>query len=422
MPSLSAWLKTANPPGSRDESRATQSTRSDPYVPAVQLLLGFFRMFWPIPRLCLLGWAAVTLHDDVEEVLSRPDVFTVPFGKEMARLNDGTVPGTEFLLGIDNSKAHDDQLKLVMSAFKRADVEKLVALPASRNAKKIVHDSTGRLEAIGGLVTQIPLDICVEYYGVAISKPREFAYAVMDVSGHLFGLPPIVPDATIDVAAAYVRKVIDSAIDDEINNPSGRSTVLVCLVTMYKAGQLTREQVRAFLIGMIVGFVPTNTMAGGHILDMLLRRLDFLAAARSAALAGDDDLLSHCLFEALRFMPINPGPFRICSADFIIAAGTSRATRIRKGTKMLASTMSAMFDCKAVEKPFHFVPGRPASNLMNFGFGMHWCVGAFIAQAQITQTFKALVVKDDLRRAAGSQGELKRRNGFPDSLVVEFTP
>jgi len=59
--------------------------------------------------------------------------------------------------------------------------------------------------------------------------------------------------------------------------------------------------------------------------------------------SGDDDLLAHCLFEALRFNPINFGPFRLCAKDYIVAAGTGRSKRLKAGTKVLASTMSAMF-------------------------------------------------------------------------------
>ena len=42
---------------------------------------------------------------------------------------------------------------------------------------------------------------------------------------------------------------------------------------------LTDAIVRSYLIGMITGFVPTNTMAAGHMLQVLLKRKDMFAAA-----------------------------------------------------------------------------------------------------------------------------------------------
>lgn len=421
MSIMSQWLHLDTSESRQAAERATQSKRSMTHIAPIQLLFGFLRIFWPIPT--LFGWALITRHDDVEEALSRPDAFPVPFGEEIARLNDGLPPpnapnkGTPFILGIDDPVLHAQQLRLVMQAFRLNDVGDQVARPSATAASSIVANAGSRLEAIHGLITQIPLNICQAYYGVAIPNATAFAYASMDVSGHLFGKPPIDPIPAIDAAATIVRTVVDAAIN---NPPQGGNTVLDRLLTMMGNSQLTRDEVRAFLMGMIVGFVPTNTMAGGHILDVLLDYPDALRAARAAAQAGDDDLLAHCLFEALRFKPHSPGPFRLCPNDFIIASGTRREKRIKAGTKVLVATMSAMFDCAKVDKPYHFVPGRPASDFMDLGFGRHWCVGAFIARAQITQTFKPLVLKETLRRAPGSAGRLQRRNGFPDSLVVEF--
>jgi cytochrome P450 len=122
----------------------------------------------------------------------------------------------------------------------------------------------------------------------------------------------------------------------------------------------------------------------------------------------------------MRFKPLNPGPMRNCAADYTIAAGTPRATRIRKGAKLLAGTQSAMFDERRVIRPNEFNPNRPASNFMLFGYGLHWCLGAFIAEVQITQTLKALLLTKGLRRAPGKAGQLHLLGPFPEHLVVEF--
>jgi cytochrome P450 len=361
----------------------------------------------------------VSRYDDVQEVLARSDVFEVPFANEIARLNDGDGPGTPFILGIDDRAKHDAQATAVMKAFRREDIAVRVAQFSARRAREIIDAAGEKLEAIEQLVRRIPLEICTEYYGVEIADPKAFAEAAIGVSGHLFGVPPIGETAAANRQAEVLRADIDRTIASERAKRSGKDTIVERLC----ASGLDDRQIRAFLMGMIMGFVPTNTMAGGKILEVLLRRPKFLEAARAAAICGDDDLLAHCLFEALRYMPINFGPFRRCRRDFVLAEGTPRATPLREGTFVLASTMSAMFDPASVENPTRFVPGRPASNYMHFGFGMHWCVGAFIARAQITQTFKPLVAKRELRRARGRAGKLKLTFpviGFPRSLGVEF--
>lgn len=403
--------------GTRTNStdRSQWRTRPERYVPKAQIALELKRKLMPISS--RFGRSTVLLHDDVEEVLTRNDIFEVPFGDEMARLNGGASGSTPFILGMDDKSQHDDQLKKVMAAFQYSDAE-CVAQIAARSAQAVIEGSKGRLEAISRLITGVPVEICIEYFGVDIPDRVSFTTAVVILSGHLFGPPPIVRKSLVDDMAIAVNKVLDQAIDKERTTPSGDRTVI---------GRLMRngvdvDLVRAILIGLIVGFVPTNTLAGGNILDTLLSRQGFFEAARAAALAGDDVLLSCCLFEALRFMPINAGPYRRCKVDYVLAEGTMRARRIKAGTWVLACTQSAMFDRKKVANPFDFIPGRPASDYMHFGFGMHWCVGAFVARAQLVNTFKPLLLRQGLRRADGPEGQMKRRQGssFPESLVVQF--
>ncbi|WP_187612861.1 cytochrome P450 [Paraburkholderia sp. 31.1] len=385
-------------------------------MPKSQILLWLGRMLMPISS--FFGRASVLLHDDVEEVLTRNDIFVVPFDVEMARLNGGaTESGTPFILGMDNKQAHDNQLKTVMAAFRYSDAA-CIAKIAADNAQFVIERSKGRLEAIGQLITRIPLEICIEYLGVEIPDRATFTNAVIVVGGHLFGKPPIDRQPFVDDMAGILRKVVDQAIDKERADPSGDRTVIGRLM----AKGVDVFDVRAMLMGLIVGFVPTNMLAGGNMLEILLNREGFFDAARAAALAGDDILLSCCLFEALRFMPVYPGQYRRCAVDYTLAEGTLRARRIRKDTWVLACTESAMFDGRKVRRPFDFMPGRPASDYMHFGFGMHWCVGAFIARAQLVNTFKPLLLRQDLRRANGPEGQLKRRAGsaFPESLVVQF--
>jgi cytochrome P450 len=201
-------------------------------------------------------------------------------------------------------------------------------------------------------------------------------------------------------------------------------TLLARMIELQRRGDggFTDEVIRTIIIGMICGFVPTNTLAAGNILQTLFERTGFMAPTRTAALAGDDDLLARCLFEAMRFQPLNPGPSRVCVKDYTIAAGTPRAKKVRAGTPVLAGTFSAMFDDRQVDDPFTFNPDRPATDYLMFGSGLHWCLGKFIAVAQITQTLKPLLVKNRLRRAAGKDGQLQLLGPFPQHLIVEFDP
>ena len=396
-----------------------------------QWLLALFRRFWPIPR--FRNWAMVTRYDDVREVLGQDQIFQVPFGDKVKALNDGP----NFLLGMQDCPDYRRYRLQVMQAFRAEDIASVVTPQAARFATDIVAKANGRLDAVQDLITLVPTLISENYYGVPVPDKVPFGQWTIAMSTFMFGDPTDNPKYRRCALAAgeCVRPVIDRAIatartalgqpDRDRSQPGGGSdTVLARLIAMQQAGAegLTDSVVRAYLIGMITGFVPTNTMAAGHMLEMLLRRPDFMAQTRAAALAGDDALLKRCLFEAMRFRPLNPGPFRICAQDYTIAKGTSRAKTIKAGTKFLAGTQSAMFDERHVTAPYDFNPERPPADYMLFGYGLHWCIGASIAEAQITQTLKALLIKNNLRRAPGKAGQLQLLGPFPAHLEVEFDP
>jgi cytochrome P450 len=382
---------------------------------------GLLKRFWPIPRIG--KWAMVTRFDDVQEVLEHDQVFQVPFGPNVETLNGGP----NFLLGMQDGPDYQRVHKQVLQAFRRDDIDTIVTPMAARMAAELVRKANGRIDAIHSLITRVPTLICQEYYGVPIPDVATFPGWTIAMSTFMFGNPTNKPEyRRIAIAGAdRVRPIIDRAIAraKAATDDTG-DTIVARLVRMQKAGAegLSDEVIRSYLIGMITGFIPTNTMAAGHMLEMLLQRPEFMKAARDAALAGDDDRLKRCLFEAMRFWPLNPGPFRICVSDYTVAQGTPRAKRIPAGTNVLAGTRSAMLDPGKLDKPEQFNPDRPPTHYMLFGHGLHWCVGAYIAEAQITQTFKALLVKSNIRRTPGVDGKLRTFGPFPAFLTVTYDP
>lgn len=384
-----------------------------------QWWMGVLRRYWPVARFPG-GWAMVMRFEHVQEVLTQESVFQVPFGERMMEMT----AGPNFVLGMQDGPDYQRQHAQIQRAFRREDVSAIIAPHSAKFAGEIVAACGGRLDAIEELITRVPTLLCESYYGVPIADKQRFAEWTIAMSGYMFG-PPGKPPAhapTAFAAAHLIRPVIDDAIRQAKAAPGRADTVLARFVAMQKEGAegLTDEVIRAHLFGMITGFVPTNTIAAGNVLEMLLRRPDFMARARAAALADDDELLEHCLFEAMRFKPINPGPFRVCRKDYTIGAGTADAATVRAGTRMLVSTQSAMFDERKVENPADFNPQRKPADYMLFGHGLHWCIGAYLARAQITQTFKPLLKRNGLRRAPGRAGELQKLIVFPVHLTVEM--
>lgn len=388
-----------------------------------QRLFALVRKFWPIPTLPFTKMVMVTRYDDVKEVLANDAVFPVPWGDKVKALNGGP----NFILGMQDGADYRRYQQQVMRSFTRDDVTGIVAPLAARFANEIIDRSGGRLDAIQDFITRVPILICKHYYGVTIAPEEEvdFGHWTLAMSAFMFGDPTNSPLLRrVGLAAGdRLRPLVDRAIAGAKARPMP-DTVLGRMIELQRRGEggFTDEVIRTIIIGMIAGFVPTNTLAAGNILEMLFERPDFMGQARAAVIVGDDDLLKRCLFEAMRFRPLNPGPFRICIKNHTVAAGTPRAKQVRAGTPILAGTFSAMFDDRQIENPFTFNPNRPATDYLMFGSGLHWCIGYFIAVAQITQTLKPLLAKNGLRRADGKDGQLQLLGPFPEHLIVEFDP
>ena len=387
-----------------------------------QWLFGVFRRYWPVPKFG--KWAMLTRYDDVREALNQQDIFEVPFREKMEELNGDR---QNFLLGMQDGPDYRRQRQCAMKAFQLDDVARRIAASSAEISRAQVAGANGTLDAIRDLVTFVPTELCVSYFGLPIPERDRAAFAVWAIAMSAYTFDPLNSPGYRRAAIAgaeRTRALVDQAIAATKKLAVKPDTILGRLVSLQgdSGCGLNDPEIRAVLMGMVTGFVPTNTMAAGHMLEVLLQRPPALAQAKAAALAGDDDLLSRCLFEAMRFKPLNFGPFRRCSRDYTIAKQSTGATTIKKGTTVLVSTQSAMFDSRRIERPYEFDPQRRSGDYMLFGSGLHWCLGAFVADAQITQMFKALLVKNNLRRAPGRAGCLSCIGPFPAHLVVNYDP
>jgi cytochrome P450 len=386
-----------------------------------QWLIGLGRWLRPVIKVPFVRWAFVLRYDEVREVLTHDREFPVGWGDRMVEVTKGK----NFVLGMP----YDDEYRLsyeqLAEAFPRADVPRHVesqALAASAAilASKLIGEN---FDAVEELITAVPTHLCESYYGIQIADKILFAKWTLAISSYLFGPTPNEDDRKLALtAAACLRKTIRDSIASAKADPhQGIGIVLPRMIAMQEEDpQVTDDVIHAQLFGMVLGFIPTNVLAGGNILETLLSRPGFLKRTRAAALAGDDDLLWRCLRETLRFRHINLGPWRKCPNGYTFGEGGFCPIKVPPGYKVAAMFQSAMFDSRRVVRAHSFDPDRRDEDYMVFGIGQHWCLGAYIATAQLTQTFKLLLTRGDLQAVDGKAGRMKRFGIFPLHLNVRL--
>jgi cytochrome P450 len=368
------------------------------------------------------GIAWITQYDDVREALSRPDVFKVPFGRKMESLVPTSCP---FILSVDGGYAYRIGLDAIMKAFPLEELDRVRKISAQA-ADAILDAHPHQIDAISKLMIGVPVQVCRDYYGLDVSN-CDFGLWLISISDYVF--ERIGRNDVARAAACPATEDLIAVVDAAISQAKAghvTDTIVGHFVSQQQTASerggsaLPADALHSTIVGMTVGYVAVATMAGGHILEVLLRRDDAMTAAVRAARDDNDELLTRCLLEALRLYPINPGPWRICHEDYTFAANTWGRRHIRRGTKVLVGTQSAMRDPRRVTAPGKFDPYRDSSDSMVFGTGLHWCVGAPLAIAQMTQTFKPLLRRAPVRRAPGLAGRTRYLGSFPEHLTVTY--
>ncbi|ESY03074.1 cytochrome P450 [Mesorhizobium sp. LNJC399B00] len=378
--------------------------------------LSLLRRFRPTGK--LFGVLVVTKNADVRDILERGDEFQTPYGPEMTEL----ARGSNFILGMQDGADYRRMKSSVLSAFPPAEVEAAVRPIAARHSQEIMTRASPGFDAISRLMKIVPVHICRDYFGVEIDDESEFADWAIALSALFFSDPtasPVMRELAV-VAGDRLLKVIDRSIQSARDRGLKAEQPLARLVVQMDQGRLSRDDLNSIMLGMIAGFVPTNVLAAGNCLDVILSRPDARQAIDAALAENDTAKLDRAVLEAMRFKPIWVGPWRYTARDAIIGKGTRRERLVKAGTVVMPATLSAMFDADAVQNPDQFDTSRPHRDYMVFGHGIHQCIGAEIARIQIGESLRALFQKQGVRRMPGKAGRMTRIGAYPETLKVDF--
>lgn len=237
---------------------------------------------------------------------------------------------------------------------------------------------------------------------------------------------------------------IDQLMEEEYRKPSKQRHLLAALTKIKRekgGGAGMDEHIRAILAELLVGGIYTVGKAFANIIDLILcpRRIE----PRVGAVYADrnqlrDDLmivlqeicsipdettrksrLDAFIGESLRFRPVSPVLFRICTADN--AQGVAQG--VAKGDLVCALLQAANMDPRKFDAPRDFRLNRDPAAYLHFGpaGGPHYCLGWQIALAELRSMLAAIARLKDFRRAAGPRGELEELLRLPQSMVVRFS-
>jgi cytochrome P450 len=363
-------------------------------------------------------------YDDVRAVLADNAHFGVRevYADKMART---TGP---FFLAMEDTDQYLREASIARRAVKKDDDAHIVEMVRDHAGELLDHARArgGVFDAVSEFSRLIPLRVVERYLGVPGPDPETMKQWMRVIFWEIFLNPndDSAVSETAQTASLALRPYLMNLIGDRKKPPKSG------VVSDDFVSRLVREQqvdstidddlVLRNVGGVIVGAVDAQSKAIAHALDQLLRQPAALESARAAAFANDDELVRAHVWEALRFNPHNPALFRHCRSDTVVADGTERRTVIKKGSSVVALTISAMFDPDALDHPDEFRVDRPGSSYMHFGHGQHSCFGSHINEIVLPEVFKALLKLDNLAYAQAGTGRIEYDGPFPDRMMLQF--
>jgi cytochrome P450 len=348
----------------------------------------------------LQGWV-LTRHDDVVALLRDPDI-SVELDNARAsgivdqqRERQARTGRSSDTVVLRDDPDHNRLRKLLQRPFGPRPVEAMRAMVTER-VDGSMADLVGRggMDVIGDFAYPLPVAVFNEMLGLPdedAPQVRAWIAAVARI------LDPVIDDAEHARCNALMNKMydyLDSQIEAKRRAPA--DDVLTALVQAEDDGdRLTRDELVAQVVTLYVaGHEPTMSLIGNGLLALLRH------PAQLALLRSRPDLLPNAVNELLRYDGPNQFVRRIAVQPYMIAD-----TTIAPGDVIYAAVGAANRDPARWDDAGAVHVDRPdAAHHVQFGSGIHHCLGAHLARLQAEVALGALLFRlDDVALAGEPQ-------------------
>jgi cytochrome P450 len=196
--------------------------------------------------------------------------------------------------------------------------------------------------------------------------------------------------AAIEAAVQEFYVWADELIAARRDDP-GEDLITDLIAAETEGERLNHDELRNLVLNVLVGGVDTSQSQLAHAVRLLALHPEQWQALRS----DPDDLALPAVDEALRYEPITPFTARITTAEV-----EHRGVTFPAGSVVLVSAWHA--NRQGVDPGgFDITADRGGARALTFGAGIHYCVGANLARAEMQEGLAALARRAERIELAG---------------------
>lgn len=273
---------------------------------------------------------------------------------------------------------------------------------------------SGNADVASDICEPYPIPIICELLGAPKSDWALFSKWATDIlrvfdNNFRIDMPLIM--AAQDDLDAYVRTLIAE------RRAKPHDDLLTDLIAAEEAGdKLTNDELVMMVEAVIIGGTDTTRNQLGLAVDLLLEHPDDWAT-----LARNPDLSSRYVEETMRVNGAVRGTGRVASCDI-----EYKGVLFPAGTIVFPSLATANRDATVFSEPdtFDATSRETSSPQLTFGSGIHYCLGAALARAELQEALPVLARRmPNLRRTGEPRYKIATAGIFgPTSLPVGFDP
>ncbi|OBK19502.1 cytochrome P450 [Mycobacterium asiaticum] len=349
------------------------------------------------------GYWAVTRRADIVAVSRNSEVFLSGKGVMFATIPEELLEASQSFLAMDPPR-HTKLRKLAHAAFTPRQVRRIEE-SINANARAIVAElraAGSGADFVEHCAKELPIRTLSDMMGIPESKRQRVAHAA---DALVSWADPVFLNGRHRLEVlfenqVYLHQVAGELAAERRENPG--DDLFSSLVTAEVDGdRLTDAEVAAFFVLLAVAGNDTTRQTISHALKALT---DF-PEQRAWLLESFDDRIGTAVEEFIRWATPVMTFRRTAATDFELGGQT-----IRAGEKVVMFYAAGNWDTEAFDHPERFDLSRSPNPHVGFGGGgLHFCLGAHVARAQLRAMFGEL-----LRQVPGIQA------GEPAYLAGNF--